>query len=75
MTETRTGDNLANQRKIGAILSYAIVAVNIITGIFYTPIVIRLLGQVEYGLYSLIYSFMSYFTILDFGLRQCYCCI
>ena len=54
--------------KIGAILSYIIVGINILIGFVYTPILIRKLGQAEYGLYSLVYSFMSYLTLLDFGL-------
>lgn len=57
-----------SQIKIGAILSYVIVGINMLIGFIYTPILIRTLGQAEYGLYSLVYSFMSYLTILDFGL-------
>ena len=60
-----------NEIKIGAILSYIIVGINILIGFIYTPILIRTLGQAEYGLYSLVYSFMSYLTILDFGLGNC----
>lgn len=54
--------------KIGAVLSAIHVIVNICIGIFYTPILIRQLGQIEYGLYSLVYSFMLSFTALDLGL-------
>lgn len=36
--------------------------------LIYTPIVIRLLGQSEFGLYSLIGSLAAYFSILDMGL-------
>ena len=57
-----------NQIKVGAILSYIIVGINILIGFIYTPILIRMLGQAEYGLYSLVASFMSYLSILDFGL-------
>lgn len=57
-----------NQIKAGAILSYIIVGINILIGFIYTPILIRMLGQAEYGLYSLVASFMSYLSILDFGL-------
>lgn len=57
-----------SQIKVGALLSYIIVGINILIGFIYTPIIIRTLGQAEYGLYSLVYSFMSYLTILDFGL-------
>ncbi len=57
-----------SQIKIGALLSYIVVGINILIGFIYTPVIIRTLGQAEYGLYSLVYSFMSYLTILDFGL-------
>lgn len=53
--------------KIGALLSYAIIVVNMIIGIVYTPILTSKLGQSEYGLYSLVTSVISYLTILDFG--------
>lgn len=55
------------ERKIGAILSYAIIIVNMIIGIVYTPILTSKLQQSEYGLYSLVTSIISYLTILDFG--------
>lgn len=53
--------------KIGAILSYAIIVVNMLIGVLYTPILTAKLGQTEYGLYSLVTSVISYLTILDFG--------
>ena len=56
-----------NQLKIGAILSYAVIVLNMIIGLVYTPILIRNLGQSEYGLYSLIASVISYLTVLDLG--------
>ena len=56
-----------NQIKIGAMLSYAIIIVNMVIGIVYTPILTSKLGQAEYGLYSLVTSVISYLTILDFG--------
>ena len=52
---------------MGAILSYAIIVVNMLVGILYTPILTAKLGQSEYGLYSLVTSVISYLTILDFG--------
>lgn len=57
----------SNQLKLGAILSYVIIFLNMIVGVIYTPILTKQLGQAEYGLYSLITSIMTYFTILDFG--------
>ena len=56
-----------NQRKIGVILSYIVIGLNMIIGISYTPFLIRMLGQSEYGLYSIIYAVMSYITIMDMG--------
>lgn len=53
--------------KIGAILSYIIIAINMIVGILYTPILTSKLGQAEYGLYSLVSTIIGYLTILDFG--------
>ena len=53
--------------KIGAILLYIIIIVNMLIGVLYTPILTAKLGQTEYGLYSLVTSVISYLTILDFG--------
>lgn len=56
-----------NQRKIGAILSYLVITLNMIVGIAYTPFLIRKLGQSEYGLFSIIQSVISYLTVMDMG--------
>ena len=56
-----------NEIKIGVILSYIIVGLDIIIGLVYTPILIRMLGQSEYGLYSLIASIISYLALFDLG--------
>ena len=53
--------------KLGAVLSYVVIALNMIIGIAYTPFLTRILGQSEYGLYSLVASVISYLTILDLG--------
>ena len=45
-----------NQRKAGVILSYAGELAKILVSLVYTPIMLRLLGQSEYGLYQLVYS-------------------
>ena len=58
----------ANQLKAGAMLSYASIFITIIIGLLYTPIMLRLLGQSEYGLYSLIGATVGYLSILDLGL-------
>lgn len=58
---------MKNQIKIGAILSYIYLFITNIIGLVYTPIMLRLMGQTEYGLYSLIASFIGYLTVLDLG--------
>ena len=57
----------ANQIKTGVILSYAVIVLNMVIGIIYTPLLTEKLGQSEYGLYSLVTTIISYLTILDFG--------
>lgn len=56
-----------NQVKVGAILSYLVLGLNMVIGLIYTPFLIRILGQSEYGLYSLVASIISYLTVLDLG--------
>lgn len=57
----------SNQRKAGAILSYITIIVNTLVQLLYTPLLIRMLGQSEYGLYSLVSSIIGYLTVLDLG--------
>ncbi len=56
-----------NQVKAGAVLNYVIIGLNTLTGLLYTPYMLRCLGQSEYGLYSLVVSVIAYLTLLDFG--------
>ncbi|MFD1334540.1 oligosaccharide flippase family protein [Oceanobacillus iheyensis] len=57
-----------SQIKKGAILSYLSIFLTILIALLYTPVMIRLLGQSEYGLYAMIGSLAAYFSILDLGL-------
>ena len=57
----------STQRKSGAILSYVSIIVNTLIQLLYTPLLIRMLGQSEYGLYSLVASIIGYLTIMDLG--------
>lgn len=56
-----------NQLKAGAALNYLIIILNMLVGLLYTPYMLRMMGQSEYGLYSLVASVISYLTILDLG--------
>jgi O-antigen/teichoic acid export membrane protein len=57
-----------NELKAGSVLSYISILITIIIALLYTPVMLRLLGQSEYGLYSLIGSVIGYLSILDLGL-------
>ena len=61
-----------NQRKSGIILSYTSEGIKILSGLLYTPIMLRLLGQSEYGLYQLVNSVVSYLSLLGFGFTASY---
>ncbi len=61
-----------NQLKAGVILSYTTQLIHILTGLIYTPIMLRLLGQSEYGLYQLVQSVVSYLGLLSFGFSAGY---
>lgn len=56
-----------NQLKAGAILNYFVLALNAVVGLAYTPYMLRMLGQSEYGIYSLAASLIAYLSILDLG--------
>ena len=53
--------------KIGVILSYLSIFITNIISIIYTPIMLRLLGQSEYGLYTLVTAVISYLGLFSFG--------
>ena len=56
-----------NQLKAGAALNYVSICLNMVVGLMYTPYMLRMLGQSEYGLYSLAASIIAYLTVLDLG--------
>ncbi|MBE5968375.1 MAG: polysaccharide biosynthesis protein [Lachnospiraceae bacterium] len=64
--------NNSMQLKIGAILSYIQMAAQIIMGLIYTPLMLRLLGQSEYGLYNTVSSTISMLSILSLGFNSSY---
>ena len=61
-----------NQLKAGAIMSYLLIGLGSLISIIYTPIMLRLLGQSEYGLYNLVSSVVSYLGLLSFGFGSAY---
>lgn len=61
-----------SQLKIGSLLSYIQMALNIVIGLVYTPVMIRLLGKSEYGLYNTVSSTISMLTVLNLGFTSSY---
>jgi O-antigen/teichoic acid export membrane protein len=56
-----------NQIKIGTVLTYLIQFLQILIAILYTPVMLRILGKSEFGLYSLVLSITGVLSILDLG--------
>lgn len=61
-----------NQRKIGVILSYLNILTVVLSQLLYTPIMLVILGQVEYGIFSLSQSVIFYLGLLNFGFLGSY---
>ncbi len=61
-----------SQRKVGIILSYAAIALSVITGLLYTPVMLRLMGKNEFGLYGTVCSFVALLSLLDVGFSSSY---
>lgn len=64
-TSTKTG---GRQLKIGVILSYALVLINALYGVFITPYIIGCLGDAEYGVYKTISALSASMMVLDLGI-------
>jgi len=60
--------NFSKQRKVGTLLSYALLLGNTIVNLAYVPILLSFIGVAEFGLYRLLGSIIAYFNVLDFGL-------
>lgn len=60
--------NNSNQRKIGTILTYLNLAISFIIPLFYTPVMLEILGQENYGVSALSSSVTGYLSLLNLGL-------
>lgn len=59
--------NNPNQLRAGILLSYVNLALSSLIPMFYTPLMLQILGQAEHGLYSLANSTVGYLSLLNFG--------
>ena len=58
---------MKSQIKSGVVLGYVNMIVSILVSLVYVPIMLRVMGQSEYGLYSLVASVIAYLSVLDMG--------
>lgn len=65
-------EDRTNQLKWGVVLSYMQIALSIVIQLAYTPLLIRYLGQSEYGLYNVVSSTIQILAILNLGFNGSY---
>ena len=61
-----------DQRKMGVLLTYVSEAIKILTILVYTPLMLRQLGENEYGLYQTVSSTVAYLSLLSLGFGSAY---
>ena len=57
-----------SQLRVGAVMSYLNMALGSLIPMFYTPVMLNLLGQSEYGLFKLASTVTSYLSLISFGI-------
>ena len=62
----------SSQLKIGSLLSYLQMFLGVVISLAYTPAMLKLLGQSEYGLYNTVSSTISMLSLLSLGLNSGY---
>lgn len=63
---------MGKQIKLGVVLQYIQMGLSILISLIYTPFMLKILGQSEYGLYNLAASIISYLSLLSFGFGSSY---
>lgn len=58
--------------KVGIVISYVTLATNILVAVFFTPFVLKKIGEGQYGLLSFVESLTSWLTILTSALGSAY---
>lgn len=61
-----------SELKAGAALTYLSMALGLVIALIYTPVMLRLLGQNEYGLFTLVVSLVAYLSLFSFGFQSAY---
>lgn len=63
---------MTRQIKVGMALQYIQIIANILVKLLFTSICLKILGQTEYGIYSLVGSIISYLSLLSLGFGSGY---
>lgn len=58
---------MKSEIKSGAIIGYINIIASILVTFIYTPILLKYMGNEEYGLYALVSSVIAYLSVLDMG--------
>ena len=61
---------MKNQIKVGAIIAYTNIFLNMFISVFMTPFIIGKLGDGEYGVYKIVTSFSAQLGIISFGIAS-----
>jgi O-antigen/teichoic acid export membrane protein len=61
-----------SQLKAGALLTYIQMGLQAAIALAYTPVMLRLVGQVQYGVYSMVASAVGYLGLFSFGFGSAY---
>lgn len=61
---------MKDQKRAGTLLSYVQWVISALIGVIYTPIMLRYLGNGEYGVYSTATAVISFLAMLDLGFGQ-----
>ena len=61
-----------NERKAGVLRSYVQILIGAVSMLFYTPVMLRAMGQSEYGIYNLASSLVSYLSLFNLGFTSSY---
>lgn len=63
---------MKNQLKAGVLLSYIAQGLQILITLFYTPVMLRMMGQSEYGIYQLAFSTVNILSLMNLGFSSSY---
>ena len=61
---------MKSEIKSGIVLSYVYMGISMVAGLLYTPVMLDLIGQSQYGLYTLATSVIGYLSFLNLGMES-----